>query len=454
MVFNVSGTNTGDQTITLTGDVTGSGTGSFATTLATVNTNVGTFGSASVIPVITVNGKGLITAVTTSNVTYSAGSLTGTTLASNVVNSSLTSVGTLATGTWNASVINPTYGGTGVANASNITIGGAVTFSGAFGFTGTLTGTTSVTFPTTGTLVNSAVTTLSSLTSVGTIGTGTWQGTVISPIYGGTGVNNGSFTITATANATVNQNTSTAGSPSFVTASLTGAVLSQHPVTANSSTAYTIDQANGAQFDITLTANTTLTLQSVTAGKAQELSATLIQDGTGGWTAAFANVTWASGAAPAVPTAVAARTYLKFISDGATWTGYAVPQATGSGSVVLAGSPTITSPLLSGGFASTPTDSHTATALFGTSLTLGTAIQNLTGYDIIVNVGFAITVATTATIIMGVGSTSTPTTDTIIPSFSTTGTCSITAYVPNNYYLLVNKTGTLTSTNNIVVTPA
>lgn len=62
---NLSGTNTGDQTITLTGDITGSGTGSFATTLATVNGNVGTFGSASLIPVITVNGKGLITAVTT-----------------------------------------------------------------------------------------------------------------------------------------------------------------------------------------------------------------------------------------------------------------------------------------------------------------------------------------------------------------------------------------------------
>src|SRR5204862_41513 len=32
---NLSGTNTGDQTITLTSDVTGSGTGSFATTIAT-----------------------------------------------------------------------------------------------------------------------------------------------------------------------------------------------------------------------------------------------------------------------------------------------------------------------------------------------------------------------------------------------------------------------------------
>lgn len=55
---NLSGTNTGDQTITLTGDVTGSGTGSFATTLSTVNSNVGQYA------VTTVNAKGLVTAAT------------------------------------------------------------------------------------------------------------------------------------------------------------------------------------------------------------------------------------------------------------------------------------------------------------------------------------------------------------------------------------------------------
>jgi hypothetical protein len=37
-------------------------------TLATVNTNVGQFGSATAIPVVTVNAKGLVTAVTTANV--------------------------------------------------------------------------------------------------------------------------------------------------------------------------------------------------------------------------------------------------------------------------------------------------------------------------------------------------------------------------------------------------
>lgn len=44
----------------------------------------------------------------------------------------------------------------------------------------------------------------SSLTSVGTIGTGTWQGTVINSTYGGTGVNNGGRTITlSTGNLTL-----------------------------------------------------------------------------------------------------------------------------------------------------------------------------------------------------------------------------------------------------------
>lgn len=66
--LGLTGTNTGDQTITLTGDITGSGTGSFVTTLAAVNANVGTFGSGSLVPVITVNAKGLVTGVTTAAV--------------------------------------------------------------------------------------------------------------------------------------------------------------------------------------------------------------------------------------------------------------------------------------------------------------------------------------------------------------------------------------------------
>lgn len=110
---NLSGTNTGDQTITLTGDVTGSGTGSFAATLATVNSNVGSFGSSTAIPTLTVNAKGLVTAVSTNAVVAPAGTLTGTTLAANVVTSSLTTVGTIGAGTWQGTAVGAAFGGTG-----------------------------------------------------------------------------------------------------------------------------------------------------------------------------------------------------------------------------------------------------------------------------------------------------------------------------------------------------
>lgn len=55
------------NTIALTGDGTASVTtgGSGALTLATVNSNTGSFGSSTLVPVITVNAKGLVTAVST-----------------------------------------------------------------------------------------------------------------------------------------------------------------------------------------------------------------------------------------------------------------------------------------------------------------------------------------------------------------------------------------------------
>ena len=56
----------------LTGDITASAN-SNATTLATVNANVGSFGGASTVPVITVNAKGLVTAVSTASVSATVG---------------------------------------------------------------------------------------------------------------------------------------------------------------------------------------------------------------------------------------------------------------------------------------------------------------------------------------------------------------------------------------------
>jgi len=87
---NTAGTHTGAVTgnastatalatarsITIDGDVeanatnfNGTGNITLTTTLDTVNSNVGSFGSSTAIPVVTVNGKGLVTGVSTASIT-------------------------------------------------------------------------------------------------------------------------------------------------------------------------------------------------------------------------------------------------------------------------------------------------------------------------------------------------------------------------------------------------
>lgn len=71
--------------------------------------------------------------------------------------SSITTLGTIGTGTWQGGVIAGQYGGTGVANTGKkVTLGGNLTTSGAFALTLTQTNTTNVTLPTTGTLATLA----------------------------------------------------------------------------------------------------------------------------------------------------------------------------------------------------------------------------------------------------------------------------------------------------------
>jgi hypothetical protein len=113
----------------------------------------------------------------------------------------------------------PDYGGTGIQNpsTSTLTLAGAVRYIGAFAVNFTFTNTTNVTFPTSGTLATVAGTVSSvsgtlnritstggttpvidisaayvgqtSITTLGTVGTGTWQATIIGLTYGGTGAN-------------------------------------------------------------------------------------------------------------------------------------------------------------------------------------------------------------------------------------------------------------------------
>jgi len=131
--------------------------------LATYGT-AGTYGSSTAIPNVTTDVYGRVTVNSTSAVIAPAGTLTGTTLASNVVSSSLTSVGTISSGTWQGSAIGIAYGGTGATTSA-----GALAAIGASPVVGS-----------------------TSLVTVGTITTGTWNGGIIPVNYGGTG-----FSLTA-----------------------------------------------------------------------------------------------------------------------------------------------------------------------------------------------------------------------------------------------------------------
>ena len=92
--------------------------------------------------------------------TFTAGTgltLTGNSFSVNAAQTQITSVGTIGTGTWQGTLISPTYGGTGVNNGSStITIGGNFTHTGAHTLGLTTTANTSVTLPTTGTLATLA----------------------------------------------------------------------------------------------------------------------------------------------------------------------------------------------------------------------------------------------------------------------------------------------------------
>ena len=114
---SATGYTVGTLVAALEGDVTGNA--DTATTLETARNING----------VSFNGSADIT------VTAAAGTLTGTTLNSSVVTSSLTTVGTIATGVWNATDIAVLHGGTGSSTAAGARDNLANTSSGLSGTT-------------------------------------------------------------------------------------------------------------------------------------------------------------------------------------------------------------------------------------------------------------------------------------------------------------------------------
>lgn len=115
-----------------------------------------------------------------------------------------------------------------IAKLSNLTSNGFVKTSASDGtlsidtntYLTSVTGTTNRITVTGGSVIDIAATYVgqSSITTLGTIGTGVWNGTLISPTYGGTGINNGSSTLTLGGNLT----TSGAFATTFTMTAATG----------------------------------------------------------------------------------------------------------------------------------------------------------------------------------------------------------------------------------------
>lgn len=94
----------------------------------------------------------------------------------------------------------------------------------------------------------------------------------------------------------------------------------EETVTANTSTAYTIDLANGTVQILTLTGNCTYTFPTATAGT----SFTLLQkqDGTGSRTVTWpSSVKWPAGTAPTLTATASKGDKFVFVGDGTYWWG-------------------------------------------------------------------------------------------------------------------------------------
>lgn len=220
----------GNYITALTGDGTASGPGSVALTLATVNSNVGTF----TYPSVTVNGKGLVTAISngTAPTTYTATypvTLTGSAFG--------LAFGTTTANSWSA--LNTFNGG--------LTIGS---------LTGTLNATNGVVY--------------STATSTPTFSTGlTYSGTA-GQFIGGT---SGSLTVNTTQNISTLSNLTVAG---FVQTT-SGGVLSSAALTSGQvTTALGFTPGTGTVTSVGLSdANSTLTIGSTPVTTSGTITATL-----------------------------------------------------------------------------------------------------------------------------------------------------------------------------------
>ena len=198
----------------------------------------------------------------------------------------------------------------------------ATAFVGAL--TGNVTGNASGTAATVTGGTQASITSAANLVTVGTIGTGVWQGTAVADAYLGSTINAiklADGTVTNAEFQYINTLSSNAQTQLDTKAVLT--VAQEFTAQQNfNNTALTFDAtqdwalAANQVATLTLTANTTFDAPTQMVDGAF-YSLIIIQDGTGGWTASWNSVfKWAAGTAPTLTTTASAKDILVWRSDG------------------------------------------------------------------------------------------------------------------------------------------
>ena len=234
---NVSATTIASTTVSAAAIVSSGGivaTSGFSGTLLTAaQPNITTVGN---IYNLSTNGNTRLTGYATYNgseIATLGGSASFSSINSTPIGNVTPSTGAFTTVSASSTTVTGNISGNVV---STVIIAGTIS-AGTIGNVGAIvTGTLS-------TAIQPNITTATSLTSVGLVSVGTWRGNIIQPAFGGTGVNNGSNTLTVTGGSiqftgplTFNQSVASAATPVFTGTNFTGipnAALTNSGITIN-----------------------------------------------------------------------------------------------------------------------------------------------------------------------------------------------------------------------------
>lgn len=262
-----------------------------------------------------------------------------------------------------------------------------------------------------------------SITTLGTIGTGTWNATAIGIAYGGTGLTSlGTGVQTALGTNT----TGTGGLVRTSSPTITSPVIATSVLDTNSNNLLAFTATSNAVNYFTYTNSSTGTNPIFSAtGSDTNVGLIFSAQAAGG----FVFKTTASSGVLVIQSGTSYQhsTFFNFNNSSASRT-LTIPDASG---VVQ---------LQSQSLATAPGNSTSS------SLVLGTAYQNTSGSDILLTVYFTVGNVTNQTISAGVGPTSTPTQQTIMTVPGAIDVIiTVPLYIPSNYYALLSMTGTALS---------